>query len=246
MRIAGREWMMQLRDVVVTRIRHMQRLYELSGGVSHDGEKGAFREFFVAELLRPMLPDHFGLGSGIVIDKDGRQSPQVDVIIYDRRLLPPVMLAGDRGIYPIDSVLAVCEVKSCLTATHYTQILNTAGYFRPPAGCASGHPNGLPIATPFRNGASGYWPLFAVFAYTSDAKEKAEPERLKDKISALHDAGIVQLIAVLDKGVWVDLDGGFKEVREENRIGPLFLVHLLNRLEEVARSRGDFRLQDWI
>jgi hypothetical protein len=233
---------MQLRDVVLTRIRHMKRLYRLSGGVRHDGEKGAFREFFVAELLRPMLPDHFGLGSGVVIEKNGRQSPQVDVIIYDRRLLPPVMLAGDRGIYPIDSVLAVCEVKSRLKATHYGQILKAAGHFQSPA-C---HPDGLGIATPFKDPKRAHWPLFAVFAYKSDAKDKSEPDRLKEKTQAAHDARTVQLITVLDKGLWVDLGNGLQEEPDKSNIGPLFLVHLLNRLEEVAEVRGPFRLQDWI
>lgn len=237
---------MKLRDVVLTRIRHMKRLYRLSGGVRHDGEKGAFREFFVAELLRPMLPDHFGLGSGVVVEKSGRQSPQVDIVIYDRRLLPPVMLAGDRGIYPIDSVLAVCEVKSRLMAKHYGQILNAAGYFRPPAGSPNGHPDGLAIATPFKNEGGGFWPLFAVFAYQSTAKTKSEPERLREKMRMPEDAGTVQLITVLDRGLWVDFGQGLQEESDKSNVGPLFLVHLLNRLEDTAQNRGSFRLQDWI
>ena len=39
-------------------------MYELSGGVDHDGEMGAFREYFVAELLRPTLPPISELAPG--------------------------------------------------------------------------------------------------------------------------------------------------------------------------------------
>ena len=31
---------------ISTYTQNMKNLYELSGGVEHDGEKGAFREFF--------------------------------------------------------------------------------------------------------------------------------------------------------------------------------------------------------
>lgn len=124
---------MELRKIVDARIKHMGELYELAGGIEHDGEKGAFREFFVHELLRPLLPGHFGVGAGVVTDALGqRQSPQVDVIVYDRRRMPPLMLAGSSGIYPIDSVVAVCEVKSQLKATHYEQIGRAARHFVPP------------------------------------------------------------------------------------------------------------------
>jgi hypothetical protein len=96
---------------ISTYTTNMKNLYELSGGVEHDGEKGAFREFFLTQLIRPLIPYHFGVGSGVIQDSIGTQSRQTDVVIYDRRLLPPIFLAGDRGIFPIDSVLCVIEVQ---------------------------------------------------------------------------------------------------------------------------------------
>jgi hypothetical protein len=52
----------------------MRKLYDLSGGVEHDGEKGAFREFFVASLVRLLMPAHFGFGAGVVVSVSGQQS----------------------------------------------------------------------------------------------------------------------------------------------------------------------------
>lgn len=233
---------MELRRIIDTRIEHMKKLYELSGGVEHDGEKGAFREFLVAELLRPLLPHHFGLGSGVVAEKGGRQSPQIDVIIYDRRLMPPLLLAGDRGIYAIDSVLAVCEVKSCLKAEHYKQAGRAAGHFSPH------HPNGLAIATPARDGKVQTWPLFALFSYTADAKEKDEIDRLGEQLPEAQDQATIQLITVLDKGLWMyeAAERRYKKEPVFDRTGALFVLHLLNRIEETAATRGPFRLQDWL
>ena len=54
-----------------------------------------------------------------------------------------------------------------------------------------------------------------------------------------------QLIGVLDKGVWSEKDGEFLSDKiEENAI--TFLVSFLNKIEDTAKSRGDYRLQDWL
>lgn len=240
-----------LQKAIRTATEHMRDLYELSGGVKQDGEKGAFREFFVAQLIRPFMPPHFGIGSGIVGDFWERQSRQSDVIIYDRRLLPPILLAGDRGIFPIDSVLAVIEVKSCLVARDYRLIVDAARHISPHD--ENNNPQGLFIKTLGKIvGEKGQrqatYPLYAVFAYTSDAQDKDEISRLMEQVPDSRD--FVRLICVLDKGIW-SFDAEKKEyykhtdVAEEN-IGVRFLRQLLDRLEEVAKTRGEYRLRDWL
>lgn len=233
-----------LQKAIEAATENMRRLYELSGGVEHDGEKGAFREFFIAQLIRPCIPAHFGVGSGIVVARNEQQSRQSDVIIYDRRLLPPILLAGDRGIFPIDNVLAVVEVKSILKASHYRTLVDAACRFFPPA---PDNPNGLPIATPGRiNGEAGTtqttWPLYAVFAYTADA-DKDEFERLEEQVPGGADR--IRLIGVLDKGVWSQSGGTCLDFDPEKN-SVRFLKLLLNRIEETAGSRGRYRLQDWL
>jgi len=230
---------MNMTEVIRTRIAHMKSLYELSGGVTHDGEMGAFREFFVAELVRPVLPHHFGVGSGVVVGRDGRQSPQLDVIICDRRGVPPLLTAGERGVYPLDSVLAVCEVKSTLKAADYKQAGFAARHFHPAhseclAFAAKGPGNTVPI-----------YPLYSVFGYTADAKEKSEPDRLREQLPDPKDHDTIRLITVLDKGLWL-WSGKYEAEPKPERVGEMFVLHLLNRLEEAAKTRSPFRLQDWI
>ncbi|MFZ3147418.1 MAG: DUF6602 domain-containing protein, partial [Methanothrix sp.] len=172
-----------LKRSIETYTKNMINFYELSGGVDHDGEKGAFREFFVTQLIKPLMPQHFGVGSGVVEDFKGNQSKQTDIIIYDKRLLQPTLLAGDRGIFPIDSVLCVIEVKSELKAYHYRDIAEAARYFYP---TSEENPNGLHIARPGKlRGDKGqpqaFYPLFSVFAYRSDA-DRDEIERLDEQV----------------------------------------------------------------
>ena len=233
-----------LRKAIIAAAENMVKLYELSGGVSHDGEKGAFREFFMAELIRPCVPKHFGVGSGVVVDTDGHQSRQSDIIIYDHRLMPPILLSGDRGVFPIDSVLVVIEVKSTLKSSDYKTLVDAGRRFAPKT---SDNPNGLTIATPGKLEHDGkkqaLYPLYAIFGYTSDATKKDEFERLEEQVPGGN--YYIRLIGVLNKGVWSINDG----VRLNDNIGEnavMFLTLLLNKLEDTAKSRGDFRLQDWL
>jgi len=84
--------------------------------MDHDGTKGFFREHFIKTLIDKMLPLHIGAGSGIIVDEYGNQSSQCDVILYDKRILPPFLSYGSTSVYPIQSVLAVIEVKSGITS----------------------------------------------------------------------------------------------------------------------------------
>lgn len=239
---------MMLRKAIMAATQNMLELYDLSGGIKHDGEKGAFREFFIAQLVRPLLPLHYGVGSGVVVDSDGQQSRQSDLIIYGRRVLPPVLLAGDRGIFPIDSVLAAVEVKSILKKSRYKDLVDAARGLSPPT---EENPNGLRIATPGR--LQGYqgrsqtkYPLCSLFAYTADAK-RDEAERLEEQVpGGMH---YLRLVGVLHKGVWCFNETSnvmeHRDVAKED-ISVEYMKLLPNRIEEAADSRGKYRLQDWL
>jgi Domain of unknown function (DUF6602) len=84
--------------------------------LSHQGVKGAVREVLLRELFRPLLPRDMGVGTGQIATSSGDLSPQLDVIIYDRRILPPVLFEAVLGVFPIEAVLATIEVKTMLTA----------------------------------------------------------------------------------------------------------------------------------
>jgi hypothetical protein len=78
-------------------------------------KKGALREAIIYDLLKHFLPPFFGVGTGIVINNKGNESKEIDLIFYDTRMLPPFLENGDLNIYPIESVVAVGEVKRYLS-----------------------------------------------------------------------------------------------------------------------------------
>ena len=41
-----------------------------------------------AKLLISILPPHFGVGTGIIVDRYERQSKRTDIVVYDRRGIP--------------------------------------------------------------------------------------------------------------------------------------------------------------
>jgi hypothetical protein len=85
--------------------------------LGHNGLRGAAREMFVKDFLLPFLPPYVGIGTGEIINHLGRRSKQIDIVLYNRGRLPPVLIgSGDLGVFPWECVIATIEVKSTLDA----------------------------------------------------------------------------------------------------------------------------------
>jgi hypothetical protein len=94
--------------------------------ITHSGVKGTIREILVRDLFRPLLPSDLGIGTGQVATANNELSPQQDVVIYNRRILPPVLFEETVGIFPVESVLATVEVKTMLNAGELQSAYNNA------------------------------------------------------------------------------------------------------------------------
>jgi RNA:NAD 2'-phosphotransferase (TPT1/KptA family) len=62
--------------------------------ISHAGEKGRANENVLINLIVKFLPKRYSIGSGIIIDKDGNSSRQIDVIVYDSNFHPELFSQG--------------------------------------------------------------------------------------------------------------------------------------------------------
>jgi hypothetical protein len=91
----------------------IERIKTLSS-LDHRLTKGELRELFVSDVLKKFLSTQFDIGSGIIINHRGDQSKQTDIVIYDKRILPPFIKEQSIGVYPAESVIATLEVKSNL------------------------------------------------------------------------------------------------------------------------------------
>jgi len=83
--------------------------------ITHPGEKGKLNENVLIELLKKFLPSKYSIGSGFVIDGEGRISKQFDIIIYDNFYNSSFLAQKTIGLFPIEIVYLVIQVKTSLT-----------------------------------------------------------------------------------------------------------------------------------
>jgi len=90
-------------------IQQVGSISKLEGNV-----KGTLVESFNEKILSSFLTSQFGIGKGAIINHLGEQSGETDIVIYDKRLLPPFIKQERSAVYPIESVIATIEVKCSL------------------------------------------------------------------------------------------------------------------------------------
>lgn len=88
----------------------------------HPGEFGIYREKIVKDLLKCILPQRLEIGTGFLINKEGKISTQCDIIIYDKNICPNIENHG-QTFFPIECVVAIGEIKSDLTTTKFKESL---------------------------------------------------------------------------------------------------------------------------
>jgi hypothetical protein len=85
---------------------------EKSNQLIHSGEYGRLRESLVRDLLRNFLPDIYGISQGFIVTPNGEVSSECDIIVYARQFTPTLRTPEQQRFFPIESVIAVGEVKS--------------------------------------------------------------------------------------------------------------------------------------
>ena len=74
-------------------------------------DDSASTEVFVRTVLKPFLPENFGIGSGRIVDAFGNRSDNLDIVIYNRSF-PRIGLRGTQSDYLYESVLAAFSIRS--------------------------------------------------------------------------------------------------------------------------------------
>lgn len=80
--------------------------------IPHSAVKGGEAEKIVKEFLSGLLPKRFGVGSGFIIDPNGKVSKQTDVVVYDALNAVVFKISDELSIFDSTNVAAVIEVKS--------------------------------------------------------------------------------------------------------------------------------------
>jgi uncharacterized protein DUF6602 len=147
-------------ESAITAARH-------ASGLEHPGLTGTVREILVRELIRPLLPPHIGIGTGKIVDHIGNASAEVDVVVYDRSVLPPLLYGQETslGAFPVEACLYAIQVKSTSSLTNLREVVEQGRslaklvYLREACG-----PNGNPL----RRVVPAY------FAFSTDLRSPSE------------------------------------------------------------------------
>ncbi len=74
---------------------------------------GELCEIFIKEFLTNCLDDHYKIfRGGNIVNTIGNRSPQLDIVLTNKNALK---IFGDKGIYPIETVIGVFSITSNLT-----------------------------------------------------------------------------------------------------------------------------------
>lgn len=201
--------------------------------ITHPGLKGTALEILVRDLFRPLLPSDIGVGTGQIIEcASGKLSNQIDIILYDKSILPPVLFDEFTGIFPIEAVLYAIEVKTKLSraglvsAHEHAKNLHSFSYLPPREGLSSEHQ-----CERVRS---------VVFALDSDLRGSSltEPKRYKQ----IYGSDPIYLVALCVAGreYWYQYGDAWIGCAVEEKYDEVlgFLAGVTNTYRDVARSRG--------
>ena len=78
----------------------------------HTGEFGTYREGITRDFLQSFLPQRLAIDTGFIVNALGDVSGQIDMVIYDPSLTPPLESKNRQRFFPVETVIAAGEVKS--------------------------------------------------------------------------------------------------------------------------------------
>lgn len=174
-----------LTDFVDNKISAIINSYDASANIEHNGTKGDYREDEIRNFISEILPNNLGVSSGIVVDVNGQQSHQLDIVIYDKNILPTFLKNQNLAFFPLDSVKYAIEVKSLINKDEMeNDVVKKFLDF-----------NSL-------KSIRGRTYITALMAFNTDLKEKEEIERYYEINSNMIIDPEVQIIVAMNQGYY--------------------------------------------
>jgi hypothetical protein len=220
-------------------------IYEFAGeflrssAFQHALSKGEEREEPVRGFFMKHLPDAFGITKGEVVDIDGHQGPQLDVMIFNK-LRNFAFYSGGASVLPAEALLVSMEVKSTLNSGEAESILLAAQRLH------TLRPFRIPLARRRRGGRSADAQarfFHCVFAYSSDLAEDGWIEKEYGRFAASAaklniSPHVVSRIYVANRGL-INLPEGTGHIEPKNEGTGLmrFYMHVLNFLSRENQRR---------
>jgi len=180
-------------DYIVNKISAAKKTADdLAKEVGHHGLEGQIRELALKECVEPFLTHSFQCSSGKMIDIFQSQSDQIDLIVYQTKAAPPILINKDLGFFPVECCRYAFEVKSTLTASQIKDAIKKFKSLWPLKSYPKRQDDGS-----IEDG--GPRPVAVLFAFDSDVSGSEITRFLKYE-SSVHPACTV--LCVLGKGYW--------------------------------------------
>ncbi len=197
------------------------KLSEIRSTLSHPGDKGASLEKAFRDFLREYLPFYLRVGYGEIIDKKGHESKQIDVVVANE-FHPFTFTENSPGLFFIEGVCAVGEIKTSLNTKEIENILNNSYVFKQLETSPIKHSftasNPSDLNRFYKN------PPYFAFAFESPLNLETILENIKRYLQAKklpYNAinKIVDAIFILDKGWLINFGDGQGSFRWEIQPG---------------------------
>jgi len=175
------------------------REYGDASGLDHMAMRGRVREIALNNVIRPFLPSAYDVGTGKIADSSGFQTPETDLVIYSRTILPPILYSEREGIFPSEASFYAIEVKSRANSAEIDDALSKAREIRK-LQYSPGHYDDSGTATDHT-----IIPVIPVlFAFSSDLASagKSELDRYRDHDPDADSAPLLSALCVLGQGYW--------------------------------------------
>ncbi|MFA1563236.1 MULTISPECIES: DUF6602 domain-containing protein [Aliivibrio] len=216
-----------------------------AAGFEHQGVKGSVLEALITQLFEPLLPADIGVGTGQIIDSySGIQSTQIDIILYDKSILPPILIDQRLGIFPIESVLYTIEVKTTLNATELKVAHDSAGKLAKDFGYLPGLVD--------ESGKEKHHTIekirSVIFALNSDLTGTGLTEAERYRNIYKDDIAHLRAICIVGREYWFDDSNFWRGFKTENLYDETlaFIGGISNTYRSVADSRGQPKLGNYI
>lgn len=102
----------------------LESYFEQSKDILHNGSKGTVREQIVNKVIRPYLPNCYGLSGGEAFDDEGNVSRQLDLVVYDAIFSYIVPYIDNFIQFPCESIYGNIEIKSFLNGDELNKAID--------------------------------------------------------------------------------------------------------------------------
>lgn len=181
------------RNRLVNKIHYAVNEARNAAAVRHPGLIGRIRELAAEEILRPILPASFTVGTGKIVDRNGALSAEVDLVVYNRDLLPALMYSDRDGLYPIESAYYAFEIKSECSSTALRDTIEKTRQI-----IALDHSR----KENYQGNKSPTGSVFFAFGSDLAGDAKSELARYQEMDPAWKEDPVVKVMCIVGRGYW--------------------------------------------